>query len=96
MSQLLPSFIRVRQHPEKLVKSPSILVFWTPGEREVIVSLRGPQPREKVKAEEMIKPKEARKLGRALLRAANEAEGRPVPRLADASESPGTLINLRS
>ena len=74
--------------------SPSILVLWYRGDREVILQLMG--PRQGVLAAETIKPKEARKLARALLRAANEAEGRPVPRLADASETPGTLINLRS
>lgn len=91
---MLHSYVRVRKHPEKLNMSPSILVLWRRGDQEVLLQLMG--PRQGVLAAEGLNPKAARKLARALLRAANEAEGRPVPRLADASETPGTLINLRS
>jgi hypothetical protein len=90
--------VRVRRDPEKLVRSPSIVVCWDRETRppEINVFMVGPQPREKERAWERLRPAEARKLARALLRAANEVEGRPVPRLADASETPGVLVNLRS
>lgn len=83
---MLPSFVRIRKYPEKLNRSPSILVLWTRGEREVHLHLEG--PRRGDLGGETIKPKEARKLARALLRAANEAEGRPVPRLLMEDDKP--------
>ncbi len=83
---MLPDFVRVRKWPEKLNRSPSILVLWRRGVREVHLQLMG--PRQGCLAAETIKPKEARKLARALLRAANEAEGRPVPRLLMEDDKP--------
>lgn len=40
---MFPNFVRVRKYPEKLNRSPSILVLWTRGEREVHLHLEGPR-----------------------------------------------------
>lgn len=73
-----PKMVQARQDPKKS-RSPSILVIWTPGEWEVLVQALTEQGG--IRLSVPLNPKETRKLARGLLRAANEAEGRPTPHL---------------
>jgi|GEM_PF-2802667 len=80
-----PSMVQVRQDPNKS-RSPSILVIWTPGEWEVMVQALAEMGG--IRQSVPLSPKQARKLARALLRAANEAEGCPVPWLLMEDDKP--------
>lgn len=84
-----PQIVIVPKYPGQS-QSPSILVMWTPDEWEVKVQIRAPLGG--ILASESLDPKQARKLARALLKAANQAEGRPTPRMWSDDEDDGPVV----
>jgi hypothetical protein len=79
----------IKEHPERC-RSSLTLVMWTPESGEVKVQALTEQGG--IRLSQTLRPNQARKLARVLLKAANQAEGRPTPRMWSDDEDDGPVV----